>query len=476
MKTLIPRWSAPGGYAEALRIAIPLILSTGSWSIQHFVDRMFLAWYSPEAIAASMPSGILNFTVMSLFIGTSSYVNTFVAQYYGAGKYERIGPAVWQGMYFSVLAMLFMVACIPFAGPLFDLGGHPPAVREMEVAYFVVLCCGGFFPVASSAMSGFFTGLGLTWNVMWINFTATGINVLLDYCMIFGNFGFPEMGIRGAAIATVISSASSCVIFLLLMLKARYRDKYHTWSGRRLDTALLRRLLRYGFPNGVQFFLDILGFTFFIMLVGRYGLLELAATNIAFNINTLAFMPMMGMAIAVSVMVGHNLGNRDPQRAEYSTWSAAHICFGYMIVISLGYVLVPGLFLRPFGMKSDPQDFEQIYAYGVVLLRFVALYSIFDTFNLIFASAIKGAGDTRFVMKAIVIASWTLMVIPTYLAIVVFHWPLYAAWGCATTYVIVLGFVFLWRFLKGHWKQMLVIEETPNIPASVILPENPVPE
>ena len=476
MKILTQRWSAPGGYADTLRIAIPLILSTGSWSIQHFIDRMFLAWYSPEAIAASMPSGILNFTVMSLFIGTSSYVNTFVAQYYGAGKPEKIGPAVWQGIYFSVLAMLFMIACVPLAGPLFDLGGHELAVRKMEVTYFVVLCFGGFFPVASAAMSGFFTGLGLTWNVMWINFMATGINILLDYCMIFGNFGFPEMGIKGAAIATVISSASSCVVFLAIMLKAKYRGKYDTWGGRFFDPVLFKRLFKFGFPNGVQFFLDILGFSIFIMLVGRYGMLELAATNIAFNINTLAFMPMMGIAIAVSVMVGQNLGNNDPERAEYATWSAAHICFTYMIVISLGYALAPGLFLRPFGMRSDPETFKRIYDYGVILLRFIALYSIFDVLNLIFASAIKGAGDTRFVMKAIVVASWMLMVIPTYLAIVVFHWPLFAAWGCATVYIIVLGLIFLIRFLQGQWKTMLVIEEAPNIPAAVNLPENPVLE
>ena len=78
------RWYAEGGYGEVLRIAIPLIISTGSWSVQHFVDRMFLTWYSPEAIAAAMPAGILNFTITCIFIGTASYVGTFVAQYYGA--------------------------------------------------------------------------------------------------------------------------------------------------------------------------------------------------------------------------------------------------------------------------------------------------------------------------------------------------------------------------------------------------------
>ncbi|MCK4297145.1 MAG: MATE family efflux transporter, partial [Candidatus Marinimicrobia bacterium] len=100
------RWYRKGGFKDLLKIAIPLILSTGAWSIQHFVDRMFLTWYSPEAIAAAMPSGMLNFTIMSLFIGTASYVNTFVAQYYGSKKYKNVGPIVWQGIYIAIIGGL----------------------------------------------------------------------------------------------------------------------------------------------------------------------------------------------------------------------------------------------------------------------------------------------------------------------------------------------------------------------------------
>ncbi len=102
-QSLNNRWRCEGGYREVLAIAIPLILSTGAWGIQHFVDRMFLTWYSPEAIAAAMPAGILNFTIMSLFLGTAGYVSTFVAQYHGASRCERIGPILWQGMYVAIM-------------------------------------------------------------------------------------------------------------------------------------------------------------------------------------------------------------------------------------------------------------------------------------------------------------------------------------------------------------------------------------
>ena len=92
MPFLKNRWNSVGGYREVLVVAIPLILSTATWSIQHFVDRMFLTWYSPETIAAAMPAGMLSFTVISIFMGTAGYVSTFVAQYHGARRFHRIGP------------------------------------------------------------------------------------------------------------------------------------------------------------------------------------------------------------------------------------------------------------------------------------------------------------------------------------------------------------------------------------------------
>ncbi|MRR14439.1 MATE family efflux transporter, partial [archaeon] len=134
------RWGEEGGYREVLKLALPLVLSTGSWSLQQFIDRMFLTWYSQETIAAATPAGILNFTFMSLFIGTASYVGTFVAQYYGAKRYERIGPSLWQGIYIAILGGLVIMGLIPLAWPVFNAIGHDMVVRENEVIFFQYLC------------------------------------------------------------------------------------------------------------------------------------------------------------------------------------------------------------------------------------------------------------------------------------------------------------------------------------------------
>jgi MATE family multidrug resistance protein len=464
MQHLKNRWKSEGGYREVLVVAIPLILSTATWSVQHFVDRMFLTWYSPEAIAAAMPAGMLNFSMVSIFMGTAGYVTTFVAQYYGARQFHRIGPALWQGVYVSLLGGLAIVCAIPFAEPVFSLVGHSPLVQQNEVAYFKILCLGGGAYAASYALSGFFSGRGKTWPVLWVNVATTVVNLVLDYALIFGHWGFPELGIRGAGIATVAAGVFSLLMFLVLLSSGSNNDTFHTIKGWRLEKDLFVRLLRYGFPSGVQFFLEMAGFTAFVLLVGRLGIASLAATNIAFNINTLAFMPMIGCGIAVSVLVGQYLGGDKPDRAQSVVYSGFHLTLVYMISIAAAYVLVPDVFVAPFALRADPGGFSEIYGYSIVLLRFVAVYSVFDTMNIIFCSAIKGAGDTRYVMLVTVILSVFVFVLPVYLVVVVFEFGLMIAWVFATAYITLLGFIFYVRFLGGKWKTMRVIERREEVP------------
>lgn len=458
-----------------LVLAFPLIISTGAWSIQHFVDRMFLTWYSPEAIAASTPAGMLNFTILSLFIGTGSYVNTFVAQYYGARRFERIGSSVWQGLYVSVICGVVLLFLIPCSGFIFRVVGHEEAVMRLENIYFRILCLGAAPVTASSVMSGFFSGRGRTWPVMWVNIAAIAANIVMDYFLIFGNAGFPELGVAGAAIATVLSAFFSFFIYLVLFFRMKYRTKYNTLRDWRLEASLFKRLMRYGLPNGVQFFLEIAGFTTFILLIGRKGTHFLAASNIALNINTLAFLPMIGLGIAITILVGQYLGENNADMAEKSVFSGFHIAFFYMTGVAALFVLVPNLFLAPFALQADPENFAVIRKISVVLLRFVAFYSLFDALNIVFSYAIKGAGDTRFIMKVIILDSLFVLVIPSYVALNIFDMHIYVGWAFASLFIMILGIVFSLRFAGGKWKTMRVIEKIPPpVPSS--FPDAPVAE
>lgn len=253
-------------------------------------------------------------------------------------------------------------------------------------------------------------------------------------------------------------------IYSILFLQQKYRKDYGSFSECRLDKELFARLMRFGVPSGLQFMLDILGFALFITFVGRINPVSLAAASMAFQINSLAFMPMIGFNIAVSTLVGRFLGKNDPELAQKSTWSAASITLCYMSIIAVGYWFFPEVFLFPFALQADPAEYASIKPMVVRLLCFVAVYSLFDTGNLIFSGALKGAGDTRFVMFVSVSLNWLLMVIPCYLFIKFVKGinSLYLAWGALSVYVCVLSIVFLFRFLSGKWKSMRVIETAPR--------------
>ena len=468
------RWSERGGYRDLLKMAFPLILSTGATSILHFIDRMFLTWYSPVSIAAAMPAGMLSFTAMSIFIGTAGYVSTFVAQYHGAKRPQRIGPSLWQGLYISFAGGVVIFALSFAARPIFTMVGHDAAIMEEEIIYFSILTKGAIFSVAAPAFAGFFSGRGHNWPVMWANLIMMTVNLILDYLFIFGNAGLPAMGIRGAAYATVIAAASSCLFYVSMAFRKKYNLQFRTLSGFRFDKDLIKRMIRFGLPTGIQFLIDVSGFTIFILLVGRIGADELAATSITFNINTLAFMPMIGFGIAISVVVGQFQGEDKPQSAERSVYSGAHLCFLYMTLIAVTYVAFPQIYIAAFGAKADPALFEEIARFITIMLRFVAVFTVFDTANIVFASALKGAGDTRYVMIMIIVLSIGGLIIPSIIVISLLDAGIFAAWYIVSAYVIILAFSFLLRFLTGKWKSMKVIEKAETaIPLD--LPAAPAP-
>jgi MATE family multidrug resistance protein len=467
-------WSSRGGCREVLRMALPLILSTSAYTIQMFIDRVFLMWYSSDAMAGAMYAGMFTYTILSLLAGTAMYVNTFVAQYDGAEQRNRVGPSVWQGIYFSIIAGLLMAVLAPFASTFVRWAGHEQSVQIHETIYMRILMLGAMPGLIGSTLSCFYTGRGRMWTVMWVDFASTLFNLVFDYLLIFGNFGFPRWGVAGAAWATVGSNVFAVILYAFLMWRPAYSQRYAilTW---RFDRELFMRLMRFGLPSGLHFMLDMIGFTLFLTFIGRINALSLTATAMAFQINTLAFMPMTGFSTAVSTLVGRYLGANEPSLAVRSTWSATYMTMGYMFTIALGYWLVPGVFMYPFAAEANVVEFEQVAPIVRILLLFVAFYCLFDTGNLIFSAAVKGAGDTRFVMIVSVVFSWLILVIPSYLAVKVWTGDnaLYGAWVAATAYVCVLAVVFLLRFLQGKWKSMRVIE---MVPVHGRVPSVPIPE
>lgn len=445
-------------WLQILKIAWPLIVANSFWNLQLTIDRVYLGSYSTEALGAAMTVMGVFWTPMALLQQTAGYVTTFVAQFFGAREFKMIGPSVWQAVYVSGVGGLLFLLLIYISPSFFSMIGHSSTMTQLEIEYFNAICFSALPTALVASFCGFFTGLGTTRAVMWINGVGLIFNVIFDYLLIFGNWGFPSLGIAGAGYATAIANWAGALFGLYLVLRKPHRETYNLLSGWRWNSDLLKRFIRFGLPSGLQWALEGLAFTIFLIYLGRFpnGDAALAGSSIAVTVMMLSVLPALGIGQAVMVLVGQHLGQKRPDLAEEDSWSGVQVAAMYMALMSLTFIFFPEFYLSWFENRENQTLWAEVSFIVPYLLMYVALFTSFDSLNLTFSFALKGAGDTRFVSLVALLLPWPLMVLPTLL---VKDWPgaVFWAWGAATIYVIVQAGVFWRRFVGGKWKSMSVI-------------------
>ena len=457
-------WKRECGGKDVLTIAIPLIVSTMSHSIMQFCDRLFLAWHDATDLAAVMPAGVLTWTTLSLNFGIALYATTFVAQYAGANQPQRISQITWQAIWIGILSTPLFIVIGYFGPEIFSAAGHSAEMAAREADYFWILSLASGATVANAGVSSFWTGRGDTKTVMYVNIFAATLNIVLDYCLIFGvaMLGIQAAGIHGAAIATALSIGAKLGLFLFLFLGKKHRTSYQTHKNILLNRGMMMRLLRFGVPNGFQFFIEGGAITAFVLIVGRISDMAAAATALAFSINMFAFIPIIGLSIGISTLVGQQIGNGKPELAARATWTGLWIGLAYTTCFAAIYLIQPDIFLslHQAGVGESAEEFRTMRELATFLLAFVAVYCLFDTAQIIFVAAIKGAGDTLFVVSTTILTATTFVVggnLST-AAIIDPDSQLLIWWYWLTGWVIALSIVYFARFRQGRWKSMSVIE------------------
>lgn len=449
-------------YRALLRIAVPLIITSTSFMVQNFCARMFLAWYSPATLQAAVPAGILFFTLVCGFTATAAFANSLVAQYYGNEDYHSCSRSVAQAILLALFSFPLILLLIPAGLWMLSVSGHAPAVLAEEKTYFFILMLGGVqFPL-SSAVSSFFSGRGLTGVVMLCAIAGAALNLLLNWLLIFGVGPFPEMGMAGAAIASVISGFVSPVVMLVLYFSPKNNRLYDTRRLFYFDAPLFRRLLRFGVPAGIHMMLDIGAFSLFVLLIGRLGETAFMAANIALSVNMIAFMPSIGIGQAAGTLVGQHMGRRDSDGAFAAGWRAVHIGWIYTVCIALTFVLTPGIYIHLFARGDIP--FAEISGLARTLLLFAACWGLMDATNLIISGALRGAGDTHFVMWYETSMAWFFFAAGELLIVLVFKWGVLAAWAWALIYICLLAFGMVARFRSKRWQLIELIERQETLP------------
>ncbi|MDR1745141.1 MAG: MATE family efflux transporter [Planctomycetota bacterium] len=479
------RTGRPG---EVFFVSLPLIMSAGTFAFKLFCDRMMLAWHSETSIAAAIAAGMTAFMLSSFFMGVANYANAFVAQDSGAEQHGRTGVAVWQSMLFSLAAGMLLALIAMFTSDFFLWVGHPFVLANEESAYFLVLSSGSVFALVNSSLMCFWTGRNRTWTVVIVGFASICLNVVMNWALIFGAegspylnggpwplplvggllndlaalIGAPSMGVVGAGLATVGTDALSVFIFLILFLRERNRREYGTSPARIFNFSLMKRMLRFGFANGMQLFMDIAAFALFNILMGRYAVTALggnpaAASGIAISVNGVAFIPMLGLGAAASIMVGHGIGSRDIPFAKRAVRSARIFILSYMAVMCFLFEVKPDFLVSIFSPGESMTAMTRAMARD--FLRLVGIFCLTDGFFILYGNAIRGAGDTKFSMYVMGLCGWGFFALPCLAAFLLGASP-YTLWYILVAYSFIAAGIFYWRYRQGKWQNMKVIEET----------------
>jgi len=379
-----------------------------------------------------------------------------VAQFHGAGRRLACARSLTQCVWLMAVTVPLTLLAIPLGHLLLGVSGHAPPVVAAERAYFDIMMAGGVLLPIGGALNGYFTGRGFTRLVMWISIASSILNIALDWIFIYGHCGIPEMGISGAAYATVASFAASVVVTAAIAFR---EPVFHGRRGRAafaFDRSLCIKIVRYGLPSGVHVLLDMLTFTFFVFVIGREDIadaMDFGASNVCFNINHLLFAPLLGIGMGAGILVGNYQGAGDSDSACRAGWSSIFIGWIFMGTA----LILLALFFRPavtlFLSERTAFDREAFIALSRILVAILSSWCMFDVVNVIAGGALKGAGDTRFVMLAGVISGFALWV-PMILAVARFRPSVVNLWLTLPLYVFVLAAVLLRRWCRGKWREV----------------------
>ncbi|MBN1359902.1 MAG: MATE family efflux transporter [Sedimentisphaerales bacterium] len=441
-----------------LKLSAPMVVSTISLTIMQFVDRFMVSRLGTEALAAVLPAGFVAFLPGGFAMGVASSLNTFVSQSLGRGEKAQCSSYFWQMAYLGVLYSLGTLALLGPAAPLlFKLMGQPTEVVPMEVIYFRIMLYAQLVAVVGWSSNQFFMGIHRPTIIMCSSLCGQVVNVFANYTLIFGKFGFPSMGIAGAAWGTMIGMAVTGSINVAVMLSRPVNSEYRSRQTLGLDLGKMRDLLKVGLPAGVGLMVNVAfwGVVLFA-LVGRFGTEALAATSAVLAYTNLSALPVVGMSTALTAVVGKAIGAGRKELAVRQTRVCLTIALLYMGLVGVLFFL-----LRDSLMVFWSQD-PEVIRIGSQVLICAALYQVFHAARITYGGALNGAGDTMWL--ALVSGIGAIGVLGVGGGLVVWLLPGFGTigpWVMATVSIVVVGLANRWRFLSRRWMEIDLFKHRP---------------
>jgi MATE family multidrug resistance protein len=432
-----------------LSIAVPTILQMASYTVQQFTDILMLSRVGDVHATAAGTGGIVTFCFISFGFGILMLVNAMVGQAFGAGRFKECGQHLWQGIWMALLYAGIFTPFLLLGKWVFEWFDHPQELQQLETVYFEILMLFLGVKMLAGAVGQFLLAIDRPNIVLLSAVSGVLVNIVVNYVLIYGHFGFPAMGIAGAAWGTNIGVCVELLILCSVAFGAKVRSVYNTsdWS---FDRKKFTELFRTGLPSGFQVTGDVLAWTIFLVgVMGLYGPEALAANNYMIQYMKVSFMPAFGFGTAVSVLVARYVGAQKPDVARHRAWLGFQMAAIYMILCGLGFVLISEWLMKVF--TEDPQ----IIRIGQLLFVFCAIYQLFDAMFIIYSNALRGVKDTFWPSVVQISLCWSMVVGGGWLlAFYKPEWGVGGPWTLGTLYGVILGLYLMLRFHYGRWQEV----------------------
>ena len=434
---------------ELARIALPMVVSQGTFAVMIFTDRYFMSQIDSIHMAAALGGGVAAFFSFCFFTGLLSYANALTAQYLGAGELGKCSKVVTQGIVMTVMCSPALVIITYLVSGIFENVGHDSAQVELEKTYYTILMLGVIVTLTKTCLSSYFAGIGRTRVVMICDVCGLVFNVPLCYVMVFGKLGLPELGIVGAGISTIIASFFACLLFFLFYFERGHRVKFFVMNSFHIDWGVLRRFWRLGFPSGLELFLNVAAFNLFLLMFQGYGVVEGASAASVFNWDLLSFVPMIGLNIGVISLIGRFVGANDMARTDEVMSAAFFLGIFYSAILAILYISFRFPLVEVF---SPPEgDFSEIRSLSAFMMIGLSSYVMADAIIIISGGVLRGAGDTRWLMYTSVGLHWA-MLIAQYYVILVWQFGPQVSWLTFCAMIFAIAIVYVWRLQSGVWR------------------------
>ena len=443
----------PATLGTLLKLAGPIMISRASQTIVGLSDALLVAHLGAAALAATATGGLNSYTVLILPMGITYIVSSFASQLYGKGDLAGARRYGWYGLLVALATLGLSIISQPLIEPVLSLLSYEEDVHTLMAAYLRIRLLSAGAAVGIEALANYYGGLGRTWPGMIANLFAMIFNVLGNWLLVDGRYGFPALGVAGSAWASTIATTIGFLgFFLYFLLEAKPEARA------KLQLKEFGRMLRFGLPSGVQWLFDFGAFVFFAnVVVAGLGTAALAAMNSVININSVSFMPAFGLASAGAILVGQAIGAGQKGQVPGVVRLTAVSALVWQCGIGLICALFPAYLISFFAKGEGGPEVAVI---GERMLIISVAWQVFDAIANTVAESLRGAGDTVFPMVARIAIAWVVFVPGSYITVRFFGGTDVAATLWLVAYLAMLAGALFLRFQAGSWRRIELVDQT----------------